>query len=68
MGRFRDTGTCSRLAKVHGNGFRAGADVQFLVDMADVGVDRGVGQARLVRDFLVEKPLGEESEHFGLAR
>lgn len=46
------------LAEALGDGFRAGAHVEFLVDVADVGVNGVVADVHRRRDFLVEKPLG----------
>src|SRR5271168_4361127 len=46
--------------QMFGDGFGAGADVEFFVDVPDMGVDGGVGNLHLISDFLVEKALGEE--------
>src|SRR5512134_1929048 len=39
--------------------FRAGTDVKFLVDVADVGSHRFNADAQFVGDLLVEQALGE---------
>src|SRR6266481_1075949 len=47
-----------------GDRFRAGADLKFFVDSANIGVNRLVTDAKFFRDFLVEKALAEAIEHF----
>jgi hypothetical protein len=44
-----------------GHGFGAGADLEFFVDAADVGVDGFVADAEFVGDFLVEEALARQS-------
>ncbi len=51
-----------------GHGFGAGADLELLVDAADVGVDGLVADAQFVGDLLVEEALAQQIQHFLLAR
>jgi hypothetical protein len=51
-----------------GHRFGARADLEFFVNAPDVGVDGFVADAEFLRDFLVEKTLGEAVEDFLLAR
>ena len=45
-----------------GDGFGAGADLEFFVDPADVGVHRFIAHADFVGDFLVDQALAQEIE------
>lgn len=45
----------------------AGADLEFGVDVDDVGADGGEADAEAVGDFLVEESLGEEPQDLVLA-
>ena len=47
------------------HGLRAGPDVQFFIDVADVGVDRRIADVQLFGDLAVEKSLGEAVDHLG---
>ena len=47
-----------------GDGFGAGADLEFFVNAADVGVDGFVADAEFIGDFLVKEPLREAIEDF----
>ena len=50
-----------------GHRLRPGADLEFLIDPADVGVDGFVADAQFFGDFLVKKPLAEAVENLLLA-
>lgn len=50
-------------AEEFGDGFGAGADLEFFVDAADVGVDGFVADAEFFGDLLVEKALAEAIEN-----
>ena len=52
------------VAEVFGDGFGAGADLEFFVDAADVGVDSFEADVELVGNFFVEKSFGQEFEDF----
>ena len=65
--RGRGRGALTGLLEILGDGFGAGADLELLVNAADVGADRGDADAELVGDFLVEEALGEEFEDLLLA-
>ena len=52
------------MPEILGYGFSAGADLELLVDAADVGVDCLEADVKLVSDFFVEKTFGEEFEDF----
>ena len=54
----------SSVSEVFGDGFGAGADLEFFVDAADVGMDGFEADVKLVSDFFVEKTFGEEFENF----
>ena len=56
------------LLKMFGHGFRAGADVQFFVDVPDVRMHRGVGDFQPLGDFAVKVSLGQAIENFLLAQ
>jgi len=56
------------LAKVPRHCLRAGAYVQFLVNMADVCVDRGVTEPESLPDLLVEESAGQQFQHLCFAR
>ena len=49
------------------DGFRPGADLQFLINPADIGVDSFVADAELLGDFLVKKALAEAIQDLLLA-
>jgi hypothetical protein len=51
-----------------GDGFGAGADVKFLVDVAYMGVNGADADAELIGDFFGAPTLGEESQDFFFAR
>ncbi len=62
MQAFGDGLTASAPQEL-GDRFGAGADLEFFVNPADVGVDGFVTDAELFSDFLVEKPLAQAIEH-----
>ena len=49
-------------------GFSARAEVQLLVDMADVGVDGGVAKTHLISNFFVKVAFSQQVENFGFSR
>ena len=50
-------------AQEFSHSFSPGADLQFFVNPADVGVDGFVTDTELFGDFLVEKALGKAIQH-----
>src|ERR1039457_6352254 len=46
-----------------GDGFGAGADLQFFIDAADVSMHGFVADAELLRDFLVHQAVAQQVEH-----
>lgn len=54
------------MAEVFGHRLRAGADMELLVNVADMRVDGGVGEPGFLGNFLVEIALGEQVEHLCL--
>src|SRR6516162_5537150 len=51
-----------------GDGFRARADMQFLIDMPYMSMDGGVAEAHAIGYFLVQIPFRKKVEHFRFAR
>ena len=55
--KTREIGHVWSATKEFGHRFGAGADLQFFVDTADVGVYGFVADAHFFRDFLVKKSM-----------
>src|SRR5699024_11834558 len=47
---------------------RRSSDLELHEDASDVGLDRRLGEEELLSDLGVAQPLGDEHEHFCLAR
>src|SRR5438105_1523663 len=57
-----------REVREFGNRLRARADMQFLVDAADVRIDGGHADVQRLGDLFVEVAAGEQLQHFLLTR
>ena len=55
------------FSKILGHRFRAGTDVQFFVNIADVGVHRAQHDAQLGGNFLGAMAFGQQPQHFFFA-
>ena len=56
------------LSQVLGHRLGSRSHMEFLVNVADMRVDGGVGHLHGLRDFLVQKTFRQQVQHFRLAR
>ena len=56
------------LPQMLGDGLSPRANVELLIDMPDMSVNGGVGQAEFVGDLLVEITFGQQLKDLGFAR